>query len=136
MRANQIRTPESMEIDRAPGASVGDRVSSDAAVAVAKSLVHTHLVVPSLTALNALLRGEWGRLGTLTEADEKEAMRAFKVADLLGPEVLVLPRVEGLEGRKQAHERPEYAYTHQSRRCRTGEGDGALGGSQNVEGSR
>jgi hypothetical protein len=74
-------------------------VSSDAAVAVAKSLVHIHLVVPSLTALNALLRGEWERrLGTLTEADEIEAMRAFKVADRLGPEVLVLPRVEGLEG--------------------------------------
>ena len=88
MRANPIRTPESMEIDRAPRASVGDRVSSDAAVAVAKSLVHTHLVVPSLTALNALLRGEWGRLGTLTEADEKEAMRAFKNTTLFGYELI------------------------------------------------
>jgi hypothetical protein len=88
-----------METDRASDGPVGDRVSSADAVAIAKSLVHRNGLVPSLTALDPLLLREWERrLGTLTEADEQQAMRASKLVDHLGSEVLVLRRVKGLVG--------------------------------------
>ena len=91
MKAYPIDTPGSVKTDRASDGPVRDRVSSAEAVAIAKSLVHSHGLVPSLTALDPLLLREWERrLETLTEADENQAMRASRLVDHLGDEVLVL----------------------------------------------
>jgi hypothetical protein len=99
MRRYSIESPEERNLGRASDGPVRDRVSSDEAVRIAESLVHTHGVVPSLIALDALMLGEWGRrLGTLTEAEEKQVMRASKFVDHLSDEVLVLRRVNGQEG--------------------------------------
>ena len=87
------------ETDAALEASLGDAVSADAGVMVAEALVHHHGLIPSLIALDALMLHAWEhKLGTLTETDQKQVMRASQFVHHLSEEVLVLKRVNGQEG--------------------------------------